>query len=315
MKTRLFLLTVLGLGALHTSTKAQAPALAPAPADRTVAPAALPAAQPTPEPVLEAPPSAPQQTATPPLNTQPAAPPSAAPHSAPSLPPVTAYRTPQRYHLASPRLHAIEPRRHGNAGAPWTVAVGGSLLWRNDRAQRVLLDDERTGALELFAAHDVWSPFRGAVLALGASLRSERARGEDDQDLRSYAVQAEALARYGVTSWLWPHVRAAVGGVTTRLQQRDSAAGIDFEDRSGSALGTFGAGFTLRTPTRMFETHGGRLASLSMGVLVEGGYTVAKDADLTLRPTTDSEVQRATFSLGAVQRSAPYLRIMGVLRF
>ncbi|MDB4976071.1 MAG: hypothetical protein JWN48_4412, partial [Myxococcaceae bacterium] len=53
---------------------------------------------------------------------------------------------------------------------------------------------------------------------------------------------------------------------------------------------------------------------LSVGLLVEGGYTLAKDAKLELKPTHPGEVARATFSLGSLDRSAPYLRIMGVIR-
>jgi hypothetical protein len=298
VQTRWFFLTVLGLGTLPQLVAAQAQVAIPPAAAEAPPPVAA-------EPSHVPPPVAPEVTPAP---VEDAAPP-------PPVPPGL-YRTPpRRYHLASPQLHAIEPRRHGNADAPFSIAVGGSLLWRNDRAQEVLSSDEHLGAFELFASYDVWTPFRGAVLAVGASLRSEAARGESDYDLRSHSVQAELQARYGVTSWFWPHVRAAVGGVTTRFQQHDRAADLDFEDRSGSVVGTFGAGFTLRTPTRMFETHRGRLASLSLGLLVEGGYTVAPDADLTLEPTRGSELSRATFALGSVQRSAPYLRIMGVLRF
>ena len=232
------------------------------------------------------------------------------------LPPPGRYGPPPtvRYRLPPPILRPIEPRRYGDAGAPFALGVGGSLLWRNEHAYRVLSDHTNNGALDVFATYDLWSTPHGLVMALGASLRSEARVGDRDYDLHNNAVQAEALTRYGVTSWLWPHVRLAVGAVTTRFTQHDRVADIVYEDRSNSVVGTFGAGFTLRTPTRLFETHRGRLASLSLGVLVEGGYTVAKPASLDLTPTKPGEVTRATFSLGQIDRSAPYLRIMAVVR-
>ena len=231
------------------------------------------------------------------------------------LPPPVLYSPPRaRYRLPPPRVFGIEPRRHGNANAPFALGVGGSLLWRDDRAQHLLSDHNRIGAFELFATYDVWTPARSLVVAAGASLRSEAKLGSEDYDLHDNTVQAELQTRFGVSRWLWPHIRLGVGGTVTRFTAHDRVADITYRDQSGTVVGTFGAGFTLRTPARAFETHRGRLASLSLGLLVEGGYSVAKAADIDLKPTHSGDVARTSFSLGSIDRSAPYLRLMGVIR-
>ena len=78
-----------------------------------------------------------------------------------------------------------------------------------------------------------------------------------------------------------------------------------------------GAGFLLRTPTRLFENAQGALASLSVGLLVEGGYTLVGPAKLALVPT-DTPLQAIDLqepALGELNRSGPYVRASVVLRF
>ncbi|MDB4940725.1 MAG: hypothetical protein JWP97_259 [Labilithrix sp.] len=329
MKTRLLALTLLGLATTEAAAQAVPPPGAQPPVVQT--PAAPPTAVEAPAAVVPLAPPAPAElrppaASPPPLQRAPQAVDPRNPNvifqsNRPVL--VQPGPAPRRRYGSAPvqqpapdwRPTPREPRRYGNAGAPFALGVGGSLLWRNDHAEHVLSKHKATGALDVFATYDVWSPMRGAVIAVGASLRHEAWLGNDDYSLHNNAVQAELMARYGVTRWLWPHVRAAVGGVTSHFKQRDTLARLDYDDRSSSAIGTFGAGFTLRTPARLFETHRGWLASLSFGLLVEGGYTVAKPADFHLKPTQSGDLARSTFAVGSVDRSAPYLRLMGVLRF
>jgi len=300
VKTRLVLLTVLGLATARASAQAPAAPSGPPPAAAPAASAPPPAAAPPAEPVLlewetthvdGAPTQAP-----PPYVTPPGAP----------------------VRMLPPQLHPIEPppepRRHGDATAPFALGIGGSVLWHRDH-DYALTEQKHTGAFELFATYDVWTPMRGLVLAAGVSLRNESRTIDFDYDLRQNTVQAELMARLVATSWLHPHVRIAVGGVITNFSRTDSTANVTYEDRSGGVASTFGAGFTLRTPPRLFETHRGRMASLSLGVLVEGGYALNQDAELDAKPTQASEIERATFSFGTLDRSAGYLRIAGVIRF
>jgi hypothetical protein len=209
---------------------------------------------------------------------------------------------------------AREPRIRGDATEHVALGVGGSLLWHKEHGYGIT-EKKQTSAFEAFASYDVWTPVPTFTLAVGVSVRNESRDIDFDYDLKQNTVQAELLGRLRLTSWLDPHLRVAVGGVVTKFSRSDSAAGINYEDRAGGVASTFGAGLTLHTPVRLFETRRGHLSALSLGVLVEGGYTLLSDAELAAKPTRSGEVPRATFSFGSLDRSAAYLRIAGVIRF
>jgi hypothetical protein len=220
--------------------------------------------------------------------------------------------------LLPPRLRPVEPppepRIHGDATEHVAIGIGGSLLWHQEQGYRIT-EQKQTSAFEVFASYDVWTPVPAFTLAAGVSLRNESRSIDFDYDLKQHTVQAELLARLRATPWLDPHLRVAVGGVITTFSRSDTSAGVTYEDRAGGVASTFGAGLTLHTPVRLFETRRGKLSALSLGVLVEGGYTLLADADLAAKPTRSGEVTRATFSFGSLDRSATYLRIAGVVRF
>lgn len=206
------------------------------------------------------------------------------------------------------------PRRHGNAGAPFAVAVGGGFVWNDDRGY-ALVTGERIPQLEVFASYDVLQPIKPLVISLGASLR-HHASSEQLLEIADSTLQADVMARWGVRSWLWPHLRGGIGSVWTRVNLDGAEGGGTIDERDRALAGTLGGGLTLRTPTRTFETHQGRFASLSLGVLVEGGYTFAKDARIVGTPGGGtSDIDRSPVNLGRLERSAPYMRIMGVIRF
>jgi hypothetical protein len=226
---------------------------------------------------------------------------------------------PPPYRLPPPREHPLqaEPRRprvYGNAGAPFALGVGGSLLWRDEDYQRFGSDTPR-GGFDAFASYDVWSPARVFVLAAGLAFRHDERPRTELATMVDNLLSAELTGRFRATSWLWPHVRAGVGFATTRVSLHDSAAQLKFEDQHAGAAGTFGAGFTLRTPTRALETEGGRLASLSLGLMFEGGYTVAADAKLAPEPTHGGDLRRASPASFSAERSAAFFRVLGVVRF
>lgn len=339
MNTRLLVWTLLALTTAPVLAQPERGPVAPGqPAPNVVPPAQAPAqvqaapaqaapAQPGPAPQPPPNPVGPQPPAPPimvPLSQGPAtaAPPPVAgevyrPWPTPSAAPLPAA---PRYQFAPPRLYPIRPqpqrkRHYGDAGGPFALGIGGSVLWRNDRAYQLFTSEGSSAAFELFASYDVLTLFKGAIVSAGVSYRNELLSGDQNLDLRHSTAQAELMARFQAAGWLWPHLRAAVGVVSTRFSYRDERARIDYDDRDAGLASTFGAGFTLRTPARLFETFNGRLASLSLGLLVEGGYTLAKAAELEATPSTKSSVPRATFSLGSIERSAPYLRIAGSVRF
>jgi hypothetical protein len=153
------------------------------------------------------------------------------------------------------------------------------------------------------------------VLSAGLSYRHDKHTRNQLAYFNDNLLTAELTGRIRATSWLWPHVRAGVGFATTQLTVKDRVANVDFDDRATGAAGSFGGGFTLRTPTRAMETRRGKLASLSFGVMVEGGYTVAQDAELKLEPAHGGDVRRVSSAALKFERSAAYLRILFVTRF
>jgi hypothetical protein len=216
-------------------------------------------------------------------------------------------------------LHAIEPRRaarrYGDAGAPYAFGIGAGVVWRDDAGYDLFSKHARNSGLELFASYDVWAFGRSLVFAAGLSYRNELHQDLERFDLAHNTLAADLTARFQATSWLFPHVRLAAGFIATRFRAEDALAAIDYEDRDLGFLGSAGAGLTLRTPSRTFETHSGRVSSLSLGVLLEGGYAFANDATLRAKPTTSSDIERVTFPLGTLARGGPYLRVMLVVRF
>jgi hypothetical protein len=119
-----------------------------------------------------------------------------------------------------------------------------------------------------------------------------------------------------VTRWLWPQLRLALGAIDTRFRA-DHLAADDHHYRGHDThlVGTVGAGVTLRTPARLFETERGRAASLSLGVLLDGGYTFAREATMTATPQGDGDIARTGFALGGLARSGAYARVVMVARF
>jgi hypothetical protein len=152
------------------------------------------------------------------------------------------------------------------------------------------------------------------VIAAGVGYRFGGHGSEDELLVTSHAVSAELIARLKL-NWLAPHLRAGAGLFASRLQLQDSSTDLELEDREQGAIGVFGGGLTLRTPSRLFESHGGHLSSLSFGVLVEGGYVAAGAASYQGKPTGDSELPKETLALGSLDQGGGYLRVLGVVRF
>jgi hypothetical protein len=206
-----------------------------------------------------------------------------------------------------------QPRIHGDAGAPFALGVGGAWVWRHEDHAR-FGNEASVGAVDVFASYDLWAPSRVFVLAGGLDFRHDRRARTSLAELKDNLLTADLTARVRAASWLWPQLRAGVGLAVTHVGLNDRQASIELDDRDVGVAGSFGAGFTVRTPTRALETRRGKLASLSLGVLVEGGYTVAPDATLT--PSgRGGDVRRASLPSFHAERSAAYLRILAVTRF
>lgn len=227
-----------------------------------------------------------------------------------------------RGRLPPPRLYAVAPRppppppkRYGPEGAPFSFGIGASFVYRDDVGYSRLGTSNPQRELDLFASYDVLQAGSRLVIAAGLGYRVGAAGSESDLvAVTSHALSAELIARFKA-NWLAPHLRVAAGMVTSRLQLEDASAALLLEDREHGGLGVLGGGLTLRTPSRLFESRAGRLSSLSLGLLVEGGYIIAPAASYQGKPKGDSEVAQETLSLGSLDQAGGYLRLLGVVRF
>jgi len=209
----------------------------------------------------------------------------------------------------------VEPYVRRSAGAPVALAAGGGLAWNDDPGYR-LAGDKRRPQFDAMASYDILQPTKHLVISLGASIRHAKAEADDALTIVDNTLQAELMARLAFPSWIWPHVRASVGGAWTRVKLSDGVGTHGtIEDRDVGLVSSFGGGITLRTPARALETASGHLASLSLGVLVEGGYNLGQAASLSGVPSGSTDVARGAVKLGSLDRNAPYLRILGVVRF
>jgi len=134
--------------------------------------------------------------------------------------------------------------------------------------------------------------------------------------LTTHVAYAGATMRWVLLDWMQPHLRLAGGAAIIDAQLQ--AAGNTFHDGAGgvfedmiSPYGSAGLGFLLRTPTRLFENRRGRYASLSFGLMVEGGYTLAAPVDVALEgPKPGARgIPVAEPELGELERSGPYIRV------
>ncbi len=249
--------------------------------------------------------------------------------SVPPASPAVVYQVvPPRAVMLVPRTYPIRPRPKrvfGDAGAPFMLGVGVGFGWPSDSGYAVAGLGSRHNRFELLGAYDVWQPVKKLVLSAGGSFRALTGGEGSTATIKERAIQADVLARYALLPWLFPHLRAAFGAVGTKLSMEDSigysSADVDqrvsYEDKDWAPIGTLGGGFTLRTKARGFETYRGNLSSLSLGVLVEGGYSLASAAKLRLTPTTQPApgIDLKTAALGSLDRSGPYVRVAGVVRF
>ncbi len=293
--------------------------VAASPATSEPTPAPQTAAAQTPAPPTPAPPPSGVSVFPPPPPPSPA-----------TLPPAAglAYQpAPTRIVMLVPHKRAVRPRQKpvfGDAGAPFSIGAGLSFSWPSDRGYALAGHGDRLTHGELFAAYDVWQPVNRLVLSLGANYRA-LIGGNDRAEVSERALQADLTARFTATRWLFPHIRAAGGGIRTGFRITDrggsqssgNTQGVTYTDKDWAPVATLGAGFTLRTKARAFESDRGGASSLSLGVLVEGGYILAPAATLRLVPESSPSSGSAVkpTQAGSLDRSAPYLRVAGVFRF
>jgi hypothetical protein len=208
-----------------------------------------------------------------------------------------------------------EKRRYGDAGAPFAIGMGGAFRFRSDPGYKKLHAGDHQTELDIFASYDVYQPVRAIVIAAGLNYRNAQLGDDQVVTLTTNNIQAELIARYTLTTFLFPHIRAGLGAQLSRIDLEDPTGQFSAHDHSASASGSIGGGLTIQTPRRLFETRRGRLASLSVGILVEGGYAFAAAASYHLKVSSDSDLADSQIALGKLDLGGPYLRVIGVVRF
>ena len=223
---------------------------------------------------------------------------------------------------AAERGEDAGPRSCGDAGAPFALGIALSTPFHGDASFDAFDDDDVGLGLGAWLAYDVLALGGATFLALELDYGNQH---EDSDALlgarRERARHACALRRtpaaLRAASVFQPHLRLAGGAAYSAMQLRTSSPEQRFEDSGFAPFGSLGLGFTVRTPTRMFETRGGDLASLSLGLMVEAGYTLTAPLALSLQDdeADAGEIALTDAELGELQRSGPYLRFSLVTRF
>ena len=216
----------------------------------------------------------------------------------------------------------IEPepaRVRGDAGAAIAIGLALEQDWNLDQGYDLFGEDEVAPRIALWFAHDLLALGERTILAgeIGVGSGRDTTSGEFDgmeTTLRNTRLQVAAYLRHLIWPVFQPHLRLAghVAFVEAELDFGDEK----YADDGVSGGGSLGAGFTVGTPTRLFENHQGEFASLSIGVLLEGGYLLASPVSFDLvadEPADRIEVRTA--SLGELALSGPYFRSSFLVRF
>jgi hypothetical protein len=223
-----------------------------------------------------------------------------------------------------PTIAPAPPRPVRSAGSSLALAIVFERSWANDRGYDVFGDRSRVRQVGLWVAHDIWSISQRVIVAaeagwVGWDETSDYLDTDVETKLTTGSLHVGANIRYTLEPWLQPHLRLAVGVsfLEMKIESIEDSSAATFSDRRVLPFGSLGGGLFLRTPTRLFENKRGNFASLSLGVLVEGGYTLAGAASFSLKPKEHSkeDIEINSADLGKLNRSGGYVRISLVVRF
>lgn len=282
-----------------------APAAQPeAPPEPSAAPAA-PAAEavPTEEPqadVTETQPQ-PELVAPPPTETVSRAPAPATLEPEPEPAPAGVARPPQ--------IDAPQPKK-APGEFPFAVLVAYTPQW-NTHSGYDLFDDDNVGQFwGLGATYDLMevADSTALVVELGWATKSEDfSSALTTTAMTTHEFSAAVSAHYRMLPMVGPHLRLAAGLWRWNAKLEGDSLGEDFDDKGTEPFVRIGAGVSAE------HTLGVRLAA---GLLAEGGFTLARGAQMELYPVDPGEaITTRTASLGTLGLSGPYLRFAGLMRF
>jgi len=212
------------------------------------------------------------------------------------------------------------PRVRGDAGAAFGLGLAVDLDWNLDEGYDLYGEDDVAPRLGLWFSYDLLQLGKRAILAaeIGASSGMDSTNwpfGDLDTSLNVTRFHLAADLRYALWPVLQPYLRLAAHGSLVKMEL-NFPDDESFTDKDFSGGGSLGVGFTVRTPTRLFENRQGKFASLSVGVLFEGGYMLASPVSFDLGGKgSDDRIEVTSASLGELDLSGPYFRTSLVVRF
>jgi hypothetical protein len=221
----------------------------------------------------------------------------------------------------APQPEAPEPRVHGDAGAAIAIALSVELPFHSDDGFGLVSEEEVAPRLGVWATYDLLGLGPDAFLAGGLGVEIESAENDGlfggalQSELTAVVPYATAVLRYVPTDWLQPHVRLSGGAQVADVELQ---FGSDkYADEDVLPFGSLGAGITLRSFTRTFETRRGRFAALSLGLMLEGGYALVAPLGVTLDGggPAKGDITLIESELGEITRSGPFFRSSLVARF
>lgn len=197
-------------------------------------------------------------------------------------------------------------------------------IWNTDPGFDLFSDDDVSTQVGVWFSYDLFQIIEQLTLAgeVGLGIGGVEGQPQEDLDLtwsmNSFKAYLAANLRLQAFPWMLPHLKLAVGALfgTLEFQLNERGPVQTTSEDSTSPLGTIGAGVTFQTPTRMFESSDGSFASLSLGLLVEAGYTIASSMSMTLKTDRDEDpIENRTAALGELDLSGPYIRTSVLVRF
>jgi hypothetical protein len=220
-----------------------------------------------------------------------------------------------------------EPKAvHGDAGAALAVALSVELPFHSDDGFGLVSEEEVAPRIGVWASYDLLALGSDAFIAAGLGFEMESAEndnvfgGQLQSSLTAYVPYATAVLRYVPIDLLQPHVRLSAGAQLTNVELQIGSSvyeSTDFSDQDVLPFGSLGAGITLRSPTRLFETRRGRFSSLSLGLMLEAGYALVAPLGVTLdgEGPAKGDITLVESELGEITRSGPFFRTSIVARF
>ena len=214
-----------------------------------------------------------------------------------------------------------EPERvRGDAGAAIGIGLSFEQDWNLDKSYDLFGEDDVAPRVSLWFSYDLLSLGQRTILSgeIGVGSGRDETRGEFDgmaTTLQNTRLQVAVYLRQVIWPVFQPHLRLA-GHLAYLEADLDFHGEERFSDNGFTGGGSLGAGFMVRTPTRLFENRRGEFASLSFGVLLEGGYMLASPVSFELvEDQPEGRVEVRYPPLGELALSGPYFRSSLLVRF